>query len=270
MEDEANEKSKEMIKLLKAAASANCDLVVAYVGVNQWEGFTESFKITRRAKFPNMAVSDGHDEYFLCITMVDCYVPCYSNREGDSVVAGLAAVSKTVWAVAEVTIVEGEKKKKKKHKDKEDGEEGRKRKLEEVDGSPAPHVVKRVKADGDEETFKKEVLCGAYGVVIQDCDGRFVAPESGGIKWCASPSLAEAMAIREGVQLGLQQGLEAVIVESDSQALVNMLNGQTTISQDVQVILADVKVLALGEWFSFLCFFFFSSIFQLCGTFFGQ
>lgn len=25
-------------------------------------------------------------------------------------------------------------------------------KLEEVDGSPAPHVVKRVKADGDEET----------------------------------------------------------------------------------------------------------------------
>ncbi|KAG5539914.1 hypothetical protein RHGRI_020213 [Rhododendron griersonianum] len=80
-------------------------------------------------------------------------------REGVSVVAGLAAVSKTVWAVAEVTIVEGEKKKKKKHKYKEDGEEGRKRKLEEVYGIPAPHVVTRVKADGDEETVSvKEEL----------------------------------------------------------------------------------------------------------------
>lgn len=69
-------------------------------------------------------------------------------REGDSVVA---VVSKLVMAVAEVTIVEGEKKKKKKHKVREDGEEGRKMKLE-VDGSPALHVVKRVKADGDEET----------------------------------------------------------------------------------------------------------------------
>ncbi|XP_058191540.1 H/ACA ribonucleoprotein complex subunit 4 [Rhododendron vialii] len=78
---------------------------------------------------------------------------------GDSVVASLAAGSEPVAAVTEVATVEGEKKKKKKHKDKEDDEEGRKRKVEEVDGSPAPHVAKKVKADGDKETaeLKEEI-----------------------------------------------------------------------------------------------------------------
>lgn len=61
MEDEANEKSKELIKLLKVAASANRNLVFAYVWVKQWEGFTESFKITKLTNFPNMAVSDGNE-----------------------------------------------------------------------------------------------------------------------------------------------------------------------------------------------------------------
>ncbi|KAG5524277.1 hypothetical protein RHGRI_031073 [Rhododendron griersonianum] len=39
------------------------------------------------------------------------------------------------------------------------GEEGRKRKVEEVDGSPAPHAAKKVKADGDTETaeLKEEI-----------------------------------------------------------------------------------------------------------------
>lgn len=77
---------------------------------------------------------------------------------GDSVVASLAAGTEPV-AVTEVAVVEGEKKKKKKHKDKEDGVEVHKRKLEEVDGSPAPHVVKKVKADGDDKTaeVKEEI-----------------------------------------------------------------------------------------------------------------
>ncbi|KAF7127398.1 hypothetical protein RHSIM_Rhsim11G0022000 [Rhododendron simsii] len=78
---------------------------------------------------------------------------------GDSVVASLAAGSEPVVAVTEVATMEGEKKKKKKHKDKEDGEEGRKRKVEEVDGSPAPHVAKKVKSDGDKGTaeLKEEI-----------------------------------------------------------------------------------------------------------------
>lgn len=62
---------------------------------------------------------------------------------GDSMVAGLAAATEP--ANTEAVAVEGEKKKKKKHKDGENGEEGRKRKLEAIDGSPAPDVAKKVK-----------------------------------------------------------------------------------------------------------------------------
>ncbi|GMP49402.1 hypothetical protein CsSME_00016394 [Camellia sinensis var. sinensis] len=46
-----------------------------------------------------------------------------------------------------MVAAEGEKKKKKKHKDGENGKEGRKRKLEAIDGSPVPDVAKKVKID---------------------------------------------------------------------------------------------------------------------------
>ncbi|KAK6933905.1 tRNA pseudouridylate synthase B, C-terminal [Dillenia turbinata] len=66
---------------------------------------------------------------------------------GDSVVAGMAAVVEPVSSKAE-TVVEGEEKKKK-----------HKRKLEETDGSPAPEVVKKLKADdGQEPEVVKEVV----------------------------------------------------------------------------------------------------------------
>ncbi|XP_059626624.1 H/ACA ribonucleoprotein complex subunit 4 [Cornus florida] len=70
---------------------------------------------------------------------------------GDSVVAGLAAVTEPVL----VQVEEVEKKKKK--KDKENGEEGRKRKLDEVGGGPAPDGAKkaRVEVEGAEEVIVK-------------------------------------------------------------------------------------------------------------------
>ncbi|KAL2535076.1 H/ACA ribonucleoprotein complex subunit 4 [Abeliophyllum distichum] len=76
---------------------------------------------------------------------------------GDSMVAGLAAAAEPQTATGEVKVdsavveVEVEKKKKKKHKEI-DGEEGRKRNLEEVDGSPAPDaVVKKAKVSSETE-----------------------------------------------------------------------------------------------------------------------
>ncbi|CAI9787553.1 unnamed protein product [Fraxinus pennsylvanica] len=73
---------------------------------------------------------------------------------GDSMVAGLAAAAEPQPA-APTNVVsavdEVEKKKKKKHKHKEDGEEGRKRKLDEVDGCPVPDVVKKAKVSLEAE-----------------------------------------------------------------------------------------------------------------------
>ncbi|KAJ8431453.1 hypothetical protein Cgig2_014946 [Carnegiea gigantea] len=63
VEDENNEKSKQLIKLLKAAAAANRDFLYAYVGLQQYRGLVESF-ISNKTELPKMLVWDGNEEYF--------------------------------------------------------------------------------------------------------------------------------------------------------------------------------------------------------------
>ncbi|KAK2659290.1 hypothetical protein Ddye_005823 [Dipteronia dyeriana] len=63
VEDEGDEKSQKLIKYLKAAASANRDLVFAYVGVKQWEEFADTFEANKKEKLPKMVIWDGDVEY---------------------------------------------------------------------------------------------------------------------------------------------------------------------------------------------------------------
>lgn len=63
-QDETEEKASKMIKLLKAAALANRDLVFGYVGVKQWEDFADTFGANKKAVLPKMVVWDGDEEYF--------------------------------------------------------------------------------------------------------------------------------------------------------------------------------------------------------------
>jgi protein disulfide-isomerase A1 len=63
LEDDSEEKSQNLIKILKAAASANRDLVFGFVGVKQWEEFTETFGANKETKLPKMIVWDGGEEY---------------------------------------------------------------------------------------------------------------------------------------------------------------------------------------------------------------
>lgn len=68
MGNETEEKSKDLIKLLRAAASANRDLVFAYVGITQWEEFADSFRASKGTKLPKMVVWDG-DEGYLSVSI---------------------------------------------------------------------------------------------------------------------------------------------------------------------------------------------------------
>lgn len=61
VEDEDEETTRELIKLLKAAASANRDLIFGYVGVKQMEEFAENFDID--TKLPKMVIWDKSDDY---------------------------------------------------------------------------------------------------------------------------------------------------------------------------------------------------------------
>lgn len=65
VDDELNEKSLKLIKILRSAATANRDLVFAYVGVKQWEDFTDTFDVNKNTKLPKILVWDRNDEYQL-------------------------------------------------------------------------------------------------------------------------------------------------------------------------------------------------------------
>ncbi|KAK6938537.1 Thioredoxin domain [Dillenia turbinata] len=64
LEDEDDERSKQLVKLLKAAASANHDLVFGYVGLKQFEDFADTFGANKKTKLPKMIVWDGKEEYY--------------------------------------------------------------------------------------------------------------------------------------------------------------------------------------------------------------
>ncbi|CAN0911958.1 Protein disulfide-isomerase 5-2 [Linum grandiflorum] len=67
VEDEQEEKSQKLIKLLKGAASANRDLVFGYVGVNQWGDFADSFGNTAKKNLPRSVVWGGDEEYHVVL-----------------------------------------------------------------------------------------------------------------------------------------------------------------------------------------------------------
>ncbi|XP_021767253.1 protein disulfide-isomerase 5-2-like [Chenopodium quinoa] len=64
VEDENDDKTKQLVKLLKAAASANRDYLFAYAGLQQFPDFVETFEISKKTKLPIMVVWDGNEEYF--------------------------------------------------------------------------------------------------------------------------------------------------------------------------------------------------------------
>lgn len=64
VEDENDDKTKQLVKLLKAAASANRDYLFAFAGLQQFPDFVQTFEISTKTKLPKMVVWDGDEEYF--------------------------------------------------------------------------------------------------------------------------------------------------------------------------------------------------------------
>uniref|UniRef100_A0A0D9VGY1 Thioredoxin domain-containing protein n=1 Tax=Leersia perrieri TaxID=77586 RepID=A0A0D9VGY1_9ORYZ len=62
-DDESDENFLRLIKVLRSAASANRDLVFGYVGVKQWEEFTDTFDVSKSSELPKMLVWDKKEEY---------------------------------------------------------------------------------------------------------------------------------------------------------------------------------------------------------------
>ncbi|KAL6885883.1 hypothetical protein ACP4OV_010144 [Aristida adscensionis] len=65
LEDDSDENSAQLVKVLRSAANANRDLVFGYVGVKQWEEFVETFDISKSSQLPKLLVWDRNEEYEL-------------------------------------------------------------------------------------------------------------------------------------------------------------------------------------------------------------
>ncbi|KDO83889.1 hypothetical protein CISIN_1g013240mg [Citrus sinensis] len=63
VEDETEEKSQKLVTTLKAAASANRELVFCYVGIKQFADFADTFEANKKSKLPKMVVWDGNENY---------------------------------------------------------------------------------------------------------------------------------------------------------------------------------------------------------------
>lgn len=65
LEDDSDENSTQLVKILRSAANANRDLVFGYVGIKQWDEFVETFDVSKSSQLPKLLVWDRDEEYEL-------------------------------------------------------------------------------------------------------------------------------------------------------------------------------------------------------------
>ncbi|KAL5743416.1 hypothetical protein ACOSQ2_026532 [Xanthoceras sorbifolium] len=65
---------------------------------------------------------------------------------------------------------------------------------------------------------------------------------AGSVKLCGSfsPSLAETLAIRRGMQLALETGFSPLLLESDCLGAINAVKARSVLCSDMGLVLADI------------------------------
>jgi hypothetical protein len=82
--------------------------------------------------------------------------------------------------------------------------------------------------------FSLHMMDGSTGLVVRDHEGKLIRAQARWFERAASPLVMEAEAIREGIRLAYDMGLQHVLIESDAQQVVNLMkedgNGRSIIS----------------------------------------
>jgi ribonuclease HI len=87
--------------------------------------------------------------------------------------------------------------------------------------------------------FHEESCSSSAGAIIRDCEGKFVAASGIIIPHVSSVDMAEAMAMRAGLELANILGFNRVIAESDSVETVEACNGSDRWWSESSAIVAD-------------------------------
>jgi ribonuclease HI len=100
---------------------------------------------------------------------------------------------------------------------------------------PEPRQVK-LNVDA---SFFSDSREGATGAVLRDYKGRFIAASTTYLPHVASATMAEAMAMKDGLALALRKGCNSVLAESDSSETIDACNGSESWWSEPAAIYAD-------------------------------
>jgi ribonuclease HI len=100
---------------------------------------------------------------------------------------------------------------------------------------PEPRKVK-INVDA---SYHSDLHAGAVGVVIRDYQGQFIAARCCFLSHVASATLAEAIAMKEGLSLALNRGCNSIIAESDSMETIEACTGEQLWWSESSAIYAD-------------------------------
>jgi ribonuclease HI len=105
---------------------------------------------------------------------------------------------------------------------------------------PPPRITK-VNVDG---SFHSDSHTGSVGAILRDYEGKFVAASSIYLPNIASAAAAEALAMKEGLDLASRLGCNNIQIESDSLDTVEACTGEATWWGQSSAIFADCVDLA--------------------------
>jgi ribonuclease HI len=103
-------------------------------------------------------------------------------------------------------------------------------------------------------SFHEDSSAGATGAVIRDYKGRFVAACSKKLPNVVSVTMAEAMAMKYGLELASRLGCNSVKAESDLTVIINTLLGTEAEWGAEAAMYADCIWLSILVLFNFLIF----------------
>ncbi|TXG73320.1 hypothetical protein EZV62_001899 [Acer yangbiense] len=79
------------------------------------------------------------------------------------------------------------------------------------------------------------------GLIIRDPSGSVMASGAHGLELTLKPDVAEAIGILHGINLAMETCLLPLVVESDAQHVVNLINSDISVSSDIGLIIYDIR-----------------------------
>ncbi|KAK9277999.1 hypothetical protein L1049_027556 [Liquidambar formosana] len=85
---------------------------------------------------------------------------------------------------------------------------------------------------------------GGVGIVIRDERGMFIAGMAKKLWYMGSAQIAEALALREGLQFALDTSIKGLVVETDAKGVIEDLKNSKNMLVKVEIVNEDIKQLA--------------------------